>query len=219
MTTHVWVLAVALAVTTLLDWGALLRRDYDVERITRPTFAVLVLGLAWSFSTDGPVPDTTVAIPLFAALGLSMVGDLFLIRATAVRYRVGLAVLLLANVAFIWAVLELRSRPGPVWVSIAVVLPVVLVLVVLQGHVGKDVVRLAGRDRGLVLLCLLVQMALVVAAAVRGDWMVLLAASLLLVWFLVLGHDRFVRERRFAPVLSLAAYHAGQVLMVLGLLR
>jgi uncharacterized membrane protein YhhN len=219
VTTHVWVLAVALTVTTLLDWGAVLRRDYDVERITRPTFAVFVLGLAWSFYTDGPVPDTTVAIPLFAALGLSMVGDLFLIRATAVRYRVGLAIFLLANAAFIWAVVELRGRPAPVWAVIAVVVPVVLVLVVLQGRVGKHVVRLAGRDRGLVLLSLLVQMALVVVASIRGDWVVLLAASLLLTWFLVLGHDRFVRARRFAPVLSLIAYHAGQVLIVLGLLR
>lgn len=219
MTTHVWVLAVALAVTALLDWGAVLRGDYDVERITRPTFAVLVLGLAWSFYTDGPVPDITVAIPLFSALGLSLAGDLFLIRATEVRYRVGLAIFLLALGALIWAVLELRGHPGPAWVVLLVVLPVVLVLLVLQGRVGKYVVRFAGRDRGLVLLSLLVHMALVVAAAVRRDWTVLLAASLLLVWFLVLGHDRFVRARRFAPVLSLASYHVGQVLIVLGLLR
>lgn len=215
MTTHVWVLAVALAVTTLLDWGAVLRADYDVERITRPTFAVLVLGLAWSFYTDGPVPDTTVAIPLFAALGLSMVADLFVIRATEVRYRVGLALFLLAHAGFIWAVVELRGRPGLPWA----VLPVALALAVLQGRVGQHVVRHSGRDRGLVLLSLLVHAALVVVAAVRGDWTVLLAAALLLTWFLVLGHDRFVRARRFAPVLAIAAYQGGQVVMVLGLLR
>lgn len=215
MTTHVWVLAVALAVTTLLDWGAVLRADYDVERITRPTFAVLVLGLAWSFYTDGPVPDTTVAIPLFIALGLSLVGDLFLIRATVVRYRVGLVIVLLAHAGFIWAIIELRGRPGFPWA----VVPVVLAVLVIQGRVGKDVVRFAGRDRGLVFLSLLVHVALVVTAATRGDWTVLLAAALLLVWFLVLGHDRFVLARRFAPVLAVAAYQVGQVLMVLGLLR
>jgi uncharacterized membrane protein YhhN len=215
VTTHVWVLAVALAVTTLLDWGAVLRADYDVERITRPTFAVLVLGLAWSFYTDGPVPDTTVAIPLFIALGLSLVGDLFLIRATAVRYRVGLVIFLLAHAGFIWAIVELRGRAGFPWA----VLPVVLGVLILQGRVGKHVVRFAGRDRGLVFLSLLVHAALVVTAATRSDWTVLLAAGLLLAWFLVLGHDRFVLARRFAPVLAVAAYQVGQVLMVLGLLR
>lgn len=215
MTTHVWVLAVALAVTTLLDWGAVLRADYDVERITRPTFAVLVLGLAWSFYTDGPVADTTVALPLFTALGLSLVGDLFLIRATTARYRVGLLVFLLANAGFIWAVVELRGRPGFPWA----VLPVVLALVVVQGRVGRHVVRSSGPDRGLVLLSLLVHMALVITAATRGEWTVLLATTLMLTWFLVVGHDRFVRARRFAPVLAIAAYQAGQLLIVLGLLR
>jgi hypothetical protein len=99
------------------------------------------------------------------------------------------------------------------------VVPVALALLVVQGRVGKYVVRSAGRDRGLVFLSLLVLDTLVVVAALRGDWVVLGAAALLLVSHLVLGHDRFVRERRLAPVVAVATYHAAQVLMVVGLLR
>lgn len=215
MTTHVWVLAVALGVTALLNWGAVLRGEYEAERITRPTFVVLVLGLAWSLHTDGGAAGAPVALPLFTALGLSLLGDLFLLTATTVRYRIGLVVVLLAHGALGWAVLELRARPGFPWA----VVPVALALLVVQGRVGKYVVRFAGRDRGLVLLSLLVLDALVVAAGLRGDWTVLGAAALLLVSHLVLGHDRFVRARRLGPVLAVATYHAALVLMVVGLLR
>lgn len=215
MTTHVWVLAVALAVTALLNWGAVLRGEYEAERITRPTFVVLVLGLAWSLYTDGRPMDTAVALPLFTALGLVLVGDLLLLTPTEVRYRLGLVVLSLAHGGLIWAVLELPSRVGFPWaVPVAA-----LVLLVLQGRVGRHVVRFAGRDRALVLLVLLVLYALVVVAALRQDWTVLGAAGLLLSSHLVLGHDRFVRERRLAPVVAVATHHVAQVLVVVGLLR
>jgi uncharacterized membrane protein YhhN len=214
VTTHVWVLSVALTVTALLSWGALLRGDYDLERVTRPTFVVLVLGLAWSLATEGPARDPSVTWPLFAGLGLSLVGELFLLTATTVRFRLGLVVLLFAHGAYVWAVLGLPGRVGLPWA----VLPVAVALLILHGRVGRLVVRHSGRDRGLVLLSLTVLMALAVIAAAKGDWTVLVAVGLLLVADLVLGHDRFVRERRLAPVTALATHQVAQALLVLGLL-
>lgn len=214
MTTHVWVLTVALTVTALLNWGAVLRGDYEVERVTRPTFVVLLLGLAWSLSTGSQVADPSVTWRLLGGLGLSLVGDVLLLTATKVRFRLALVAFLLAHGAYIWAVLGLLGRPGLPWA----VLPVAAVLLILHGRVGKLVVRHAGRDRGLVLLSLLVLMTLVVVAAAKGDWTVLAAVALLLVADLVLGHDRFVLERRLAPVTALATYQVAQGLLVLGLL-
>ena len=214
MTTHVWVLSVALTVTALLSWGAVLRGDYELERVTRPTYVALVLGLAWSLSTEGPAADPSVSWPLFGGLGLSLVGDALLLTATKVRFRLALVVFLLAHGAYGWAVLGLPGRPGLPWA----VLPVVAVLLVLHGRVGRFVVRHSGRDRGLVLLSLTVLMALAVIAAAKGDWTVLAAVGLLLVADLVLGHDRFVLERRLAPVTALATHQVAQALLVLGLL-
>lgn len=215
MTTHVWVLSVALAATALLSWGAVLRGDYEVERITRPTFVVLVLGLAWSLYSDGRSVSDSVALPLFVALTLALLGDMLLLTATAVRYRLALLVLIAGQAALIRAVLDLPVGGTFPWA----VIPTVATLVAVHGSLGRHVVRFARRDRGLVLLAHLVTMALVVVAALRADWVVLTAAVLLLGSGLILGHDRFVRARRFAPAQAVATCQAAQVLIVVGLLR
>ena len=215
MTTHVWVLSVAAAVTALLSWGAVLRGEYEVERITRPTFVVLVLGLAWSLYPDGRPVDDSVALPLFLALTLALLADVLLLTATALRYRLALVVIVVSHTALIRAVLDLPVGGAFPWA----VIPTVASLVVVHGALGRHVVRLAGRDRALVLLTHVVTMSLVVIASARGDWMVLAAAVLLLVSSLVFGHDRFVREQRFAPVQAVATCQVAQVLIVVGLLR
>lgn len=215
MTTHVWVLSVALAVAALLSWGALLRDDYELSRIARPTFQGLVIGLAWSLYTDGRAPSAPTLTPLLTALGLALVGDLLLLNQTRPRYRLGLSALLLANAALIWATVELRQRAGLPWP----VAPALVVVVLLHGWLGRDVIRHSGRDRGMVFLSLVVLVVLLLLAAYRGDWTVLAATLLLLVSAQVLGHDRFVRERRLAPVLSLACQQGALVAVVLGFLR
>lgn len=215
MTTHVWVLSVALAVAALLSWGALLRDDYELSRISRPTFQGLVIGLAWSLYTDGRAPTAPTLTPLLIALGLSLVGDLFLLNQTRPRYRLGVSALLLANAALIWATYELHQHAQAPWP----VAPALLVVVLLHGWFGRDVVRHSGPDRGIVFLSLVVLVGLVLLSAYRGDWTVLGATLLLLVSAQVLGHDRFVRERRLAPVLSLACQQGALVAVVVGFLR
>ena len=98
-------------------------------------------------------------------------------------------------------------------------LGVVPLVLMLHGRFGRDVVRFSGRLRGAVFCYLLALVALVVVAAWHGDPVVLLGCVLFLVWDLILGHDRFVLERRWAPVQVMVTYHAAQVLIVVGLFR
>ncbi len=215
------VLAVALAFTAVLTWIAVARFDHVVELITRPTFTVLLAGLAWSLaaqrSSDGAtevVADVPGVVPALGALGLHLLVDLLLLTATEVRYLLALGAGVVAHVAWGWAVLEVPGHEGiPWWVLAAVP-----ALTLLHGLWGRDVVRHSGRQRGAVFLTLLSLAGLVLVAAWQGDRTVLGGCALLLVSHLLLGHDRFVLERRWAPVQTLVAHHAALALLVTGLL-
>jgi uncharacterized membrane protein YhhN len=212
--THVWLLAVALGVTALLNWSAVAREDHAVERITKPTFMLLLIGLAWSLFTAAPPSDAPQIVPLLTALGLSLLGDVCLLHATVVRFRLGLVAFLLAHIAYVWAILTVPGPTGIPWL----VLPTLVVILLLHGRYGRHVLRFAGADRIPVFAYLLALVALSVVAAVKGDWVVLVGCLAFLVSDTILGHDRFVLERRWAPVAVVVTYHAAQVLIVLGLL-
>lgn len=214
METHVWLLSVALGVTALLNWSSVARGDHVVERITKPTFVLLLIGLAWSLYTASPPSDAPVITPLLTGLGLSLLGDVFLLHSTVVRFRLGLLSFLAAHVAYVWAILTVPGPSGVPWL----VLPTLLVLLWLHGRFGRHVVRFAGRDRFAVFVYLLALVVLAMVAAVKGDPVVLLGCLVFVVSDTLLGHDRFVLERRWAPVLVMVTYHVAQVLIVLGLL-
>lgn len=215
MSMHVWLLSVALGITALLNWSAVLRDDYIVERVTKPTFMLLLGGLAWSLYTDSPPADAPRITPLLTGLGLSLVGDVLLLTATEVRFRLGLLAFLAAHVAYVWTLLTVPGRGGFPWL----VIPAVLVVLLMQARFGRHVVRHAGRDRFAVFVYVLALATLLVAAAAKGDWIVIAGCFLFLVSDTILGHDRFVHERRWAPLAVIMTYHAAQVLIVVGLLR
>lgn len=214
MDTHLLVLSAALGLTAVLNWVAVARGDHVVELITKPSFVLLLIGLAWALAAD-PVPGAPELMPVLTALGLGLVGDVLLLTATTARFLLGLVAFLVGHVAWIWAMLSAPRIGGFPWWLLAVG-PLVLVL---HGRFGRHVVRFAGRQRGAVFAYLLVLVALVVVAAWHGDVVVLAGCVLFLVSDLLLGHDRFVLERRWAPVQVMVTYQAAQLLIVAGLLR
>jgi uncharacterized membrane protein YhhN len=215
VTTHLWVLSVALGVTAVINWGSVLRGDYVVERITKPLFVLLLMGLAWSLWWEGSAPGSPSLLPVIVALGFSLIGDIALLNATEARFLVGLGAFLLAHVAYAWAILETPTPPGLPWWLLAAV-PFVLLL---HALVGRDIVRHSAEQKGPVFIYQLVITALVLIAAWKGDEVVLLGCAVFAMSDAILGHDRFVHQRRWAPLTVIVTYHVAQVLIVVGLFR
>ena len=215
MTTHLWVLSVALGVTALITWGSVLRGDHVVERLAKPLFILLLAGIAWSLWWEGAVPGAPPLLPVLVALGCSLVGDIALLTATEARFLLGVGAFFVTHVAYIWAILQTPTAPGfPWWL-----LGALLVVLLLHARFGRDIVRLSGDQRGPVFVYQLVLFALLLVAAWKGDWVVLLGCFLFVVSDTLLGYDRFVVERRWAPVTVMVTYHAAQTLIVVGLYR
>jgi uncharacterized membrane protein YhhN len=215
VTTHLWVISVALGVTALINWGSVLRGDRVVERITKPLVVLLLMGLAWSLYWEGRVPGSPPLLPVLVALAFCLVGDVALLHATETRFLVGLGAFLVGHVAYVWAILETAGVDGFPW-PLVVAVPA---LVLLYARVGRDIVRHSGPQKGPVFVYQLVLFALVLTAAWKGDWLLLLGCAVFVASDTVLGHDRFVHERRWAPLTVIVTYHVAQTLIVVALFR
>ena len=215
MTTHLWVTSVALGVTALNNWGSVLRGDHLVERITKPLVVLLLMGLAWSLYWEGRVPGSPPLLTVIVALAFCLIGDVALLHATETRFLVGLGAFLVAHLANVWAILETVRAEGFPWP----VLVAVPFLAVLHAKAGRDIVRHSGPQKGPVFVYQLVLFVLVLVAAGTGDWLLLLGCLVFVVSDTVLGHDRFVHERRWAPLTVIVTYHVAQTLIVVALYR
>ena len=215
VTTPLWALTVALAATAVTNWRSVLHGDRALERVTKPLVVVLLMALAWSLWADGRVPGAPSIAPVMVALALCLTGDVALLDSTETRFLVGLGAFLLGHVAYVWAVLETPTPAGFPWLLLLAV-PAVVVLL---ATAGRDIVRHSGDQKVPVVVYQLVLCALLIVAAAHGDWLLLLGCAVFVTSDAVLGHNRFVQERRWAPVAVIVTYHVAQALIVVALLR
>ena len=194
----------------------MLRGDLVVERLTKPLVVLLLMGLAWSLHWEGRVPGSPPLLPVVVALAFCLVGDVALLRATETRFLVGLAAFLAAHVAYIWAILETPGVEGFPW-PLLVAVPGPGACCTRGSGATSCATRVRSACRSSSTSSSL--SALVLVAAWKGDWLLLLGCAVFVVSDAVLGHDRFVHERRWAPLTVIVTYHVAQALIVVALFR
>jgi uncharacterized membrane protein YhhN len=204
--------AVALAVFALATWASVWRAAPRVEMVTKPLALLALIALAVALGA----PDTDVGVSVLVALGLALVGDVFLLGSGVRSFVGGLGAFLISNLAYLVAFVLLGFH----WIPAVVVLIIVLFVLRTAGHrVQAGAVREGGPWLGggttayMLVLC-----ALAVTAAGTARPLVLVGALVFLVSDLVLGLDRFVGPRPRADLVVMVTYHVGQVLMVIGAL-
>jgi len=205
--------AVALALVVALDWLAVQRQLTRIEQVAKP---LVMVALAWLALTMGAANDD-VGRYLLVALAFSFIGDIFLLGSGAVDFSGGLASFFVAHFAFVLAFLTLAFQPWWALLGLLVTVPLSLTS-------GRRIVRAAVLKGGAamgagVTAYLVVVAAMVVAACATGRPLVLLGALAFLFSDTLLALDRFVGPRANARMLVIVAYHLGQVMMVVGVLR
>ena len=215
MTTPLWLLGAALVATAAVNWRSVLRAEQAVESITKPLVVVLLMALAWMLHQQGRVEGAPALLPVLVALVLCLVGDVALLESTETRFLVGLGAFLLAHLAYIWAILGVTPAAGFPWLLLVAVPAVVLLL----AKVGREIVSHSGEQKVPVLVYQLVLCTMLLVAASRGDWLLLLGCGVFVTSDAVLGHNRFVRARPWAPLTVIVTYHLAQALIVVALFR
>ena len=243
-------LVMALVFVALLNWYAVARGEVTTERVTKPSFHLLLIALVWLLRSDLPAagPGRDLLVPLTAALVLYLLSDLALLATSVPRYVLGQFVAVVADITLtvaIWrgvgaavadpgktstsgtvqtgAATSAAQHFGPLVVGTAgrvgLVLGVLALAALVQGRVGREIIRRSGNTRVVTFLREASLLVLALVAAWRGDVLVLVGILLFAAGHLIGAHDRFVRVRKFAPVQAMAAYHCGLALTVVALLR
>lgn len=228
MSWFAWVLLLALAGCAGTTWYAVATEDRELERMFKPTYLVVLLVLAWllQLADSTSAAGAGVAVPVMAALTLSLVGDIALLPAGPVgeppdpvregrRFQVGLAAFLLAHLAY--AVSYVRSglsgSPFP-WPVVAA--PVLAGLV--HQRWGRRIVRAAGSLRPAVLAYESVILGAWAVSLAVGPWLLVVGTTAFVASDLILAWGRFVHAARYGRVAVMVTYHCAQVLIVWALL-
>jgi len=203
-------LMAAAGLVAVVDWVALAGDRRSVGLVTKPAVILLLLAAALAVTPINSQQRTFFV----AALALSAAGDVALL-ASPRWFAVGLGAFLLAHLAYIGGLLQVRGSGESVAAGV--------VFVVLAGiFMGIPIVLGAARKRGVALgvavgAYLATISAMVVVAGQTDLILARVGAVLLYASDGVLGWNRFVTPIRQGRLLTRIPYHLGQGLMVLSL--
>jgi uncharacterized membrane protein YhhN len=216
---------VVAALAAAVDWFAVARMSRRLDLLAKPAVILALLaGVAVSPAAVAPASGAlagTGALPLgwllvLIALAASVVGDLLLIPPA--RFVPGLVAFLVAQLAYLVrfigepVAVDDPARLGRIAVGVAIGLGV-------AWFAGRPILRGAARA-GLapaVAVYLVAIISMAVAATASGLWVTAIGAWLFVASDAMLGLARFTdAPQREIPII--AAYHLGQLLIVVGLL-
>ncbi|MDX6359356.1 MAG: hypothetical protein QOH37_2410 [Nocardioidaceae bacterium] len=208
----VWILAVLVAGCALTDWFAVSRADRRTEQWAKPsTLVALILAAVVLGATD-----TAAGRWLLVGLAFSLAGDVFLLDKGETRFRLGLGAFLLGHVAFVLSFVQVGLDPqGWNYLSFLVLGGCLLA----TRQVAASTYLRGGLSLAApVGLYTIVIGAMVIYAFTTGEALIALGAAVFAVSDTMLARDRFVRPWDRAQLLVMVTYHAGQTLIVIGVL-
>jgi uncharacterized membrane protein YhhN len=205
----------------VLDWFAVGAGRRKIERISKP--ATMLLLLAW-FVLANPRPWPAVGIWFTAGLAASLVGDIFLLYSDK-WFVHGLAAFLLAQLAYVVALngagVVLTARSAVAALAVAAVGGWFLTRL-------RSSLRRTGHDRMVLPIAIYIGAisAMVWSAAcatLRPQWpapaagLVAVGGALFYASDATLAWNRFIRPFAGARVLTMVAYHLGQLGLAVGM--
>ncbi|MDX2380639.1 MAG: lysoplasmalogenase [Acidimicrobiia bacterium] len=197
-------------VVAAANWWSRWSDDARLERLTKPTALVALIGVALALD---PV-DPTVRTWFVVALVFSLAGDVFLLGGDE-RFVLGLASFLLAHIAYTVGFIVADDWR---WIGFAVGAVLVGVLAL---TVGSRIVAGARRSSAAlgppVVAYLLVISAMAAAAAAAGNGWAIVGAALFVTSDSLLGWRQFVTPARWMAPAVMITYHLGQAGLVISL--
>ena len=219
MSAAAYVLLPALAVSAALNWYAAWTQKLRLYYATKPVVLVILIALFIAWTRAQPP-----AVPFLIGLGLSLLGDIFLIPRSQRWFLAGLIAFFLAHVSYVYG---FNAAPAPLLPTLLAAAAAGLLL----GALFAYVIRKTGKKPELkpmrkVFLPYAAVLVLMAASAVlclfRSAWPLpaaVMCASgglLFLTSDLLHGADRMGKRIPHAKFWIIATYHLGQFLIVLG---
>ncbi len=203
----------------ILDWYAVYKGWKKLEYFLKPVTMVLLFG--WLIGATGGLNGIT----LWFGIGLifSLAGDIFLMLPKE-QFIVGLVAFLLAHVAYIIgfnASLPPFTALGLFFAIIVVAIGKELYVKIAAGLEEKDLIALK-----IPVLAYTAVIAVMLISALfalfRADWSlnaaltVSLGAALFMLSDAILALNKFVKPIKNGRVMNMAAYHLGQIILIVG---
>jgi uncharacterized membrane protein YhhN len=206
-------LVVGFAAFAVADWMAIWQGAKARRRMTKPAATIALVGIA---SVAGQMAGDA-RVTLVVAVLLCLAGDVALLGDSQQRFLAGLSAFALAHVAYVATALLV----GVSWPRLAVAFPVLAVLLGFQAVTRMlDGARRHGGQPMLVAVAAysLIISAMVVTATGTPSWLAFAGASLFAVSDSLIAYNRFVRPVCRADLPIMITYHAGQLLLIAGLI-
>jgi uncharacterized membrane protein YhhN len=208
-----WALVAAFGALAIADWSATARGDRRRRSLTKPAATALLVAIA---ATAGEMAGDARAA-LVVAVVCCLAGDVALLDDGDRRFLAGLGAFALGHAAYVATALLV----GVSFPRLAVAAPVLAALVAFQ--LGSGMLPGARRAGGPAMVVALAGYTLIISTMVvtawgTPSWLAGAGATLFAVSDSMIGYRRFVRPGRASDVPVMVTYHAGQLLLIGGLI-
>ena len=206
-------LIAAFAVFAVADWRAAWRDDRRQRQLTKPAATVTLVAIA---ALVGQMAgDARTA--LIVAVVLCLAGDVALLGDTDAHFLGGLGAFAVGHIAYVVTALLVGVDARRMTIAIG------FIVVLLVFQTATKMLPGARRHGGNAMLGAVAGYSLIISAMVitatgTPSLVAMTGAKLFAVSDTMIGYNRFVKPIRRADVPIMVTYHAGQLLLILGLI-